>query len=255
MSGMTLFLMLVVLYLCIVYLIPVKRGGESALGWMILIAVQAGTFFLVTYVFAPTGSMKLIMQIALIAINIIPCLVVSTLFGQTGMQTKEVATAYVNAEEINVPSPTAMSVGYGSSSFGAGALDTSLPDLNVGDLPDISGLPKREETPQTAAPMTSLEATGDMGVGVGDVLASTAAPLPQSADDIPATFEASSVAPLGTTQSDDDMNEEMMFINIEHLINEGKTDEAVRALRMIAFFGDNLDSMQKAKDMLAKLNV
>lgn len=50
-----------------------------------------------------------------------------------------------------------------------------------------------------------------------------------------------------------DMDEEALFLTIQKLIDDGKTGEASKYLRMVAFFGTNPITMQKAKQILAGL--
>ncbi len=50
-----------------------------------------------------------------------------------------------------------------------------------------------------------------------------------------------------------EQNEEHIFSSIQSLIDAGQNDEAIKYLRMVAFFGKNTDTIHKAKAALAQL--
>lgn len=55
------------------------------------------------------------------------------------------------------------------------------------------------------------------------------------------------------TQVHDDMSEESIFQTIEELVEAGHTEDAIKYLRMVAFFGKTPDAIDKAKKLLADL--
>ena len=243
MTQYTNFLALVLIYFLIIYLTAIRRGGQRVLPWILRILAQAASLYyfrtLCVYVSAipfftqyPKQFCMYMTAGALILVNVLLIFLLNIAFSPRQQSRDTTDEFYV----------------------------------------DVDSLPLSHENTEQTRTMDRQEAS--KGKAQNPLKEDTKAPLEEKAVGSPDPLDKGPLEPLSVEPQDQidvltppspntsdfsedvcdiDMDEEALFLTIQQLIDDYKISEASKYLRMVALFGTNPVSIQKAKQILAEI--
>ena len=192
------FMAIVLVYFLLVYLLPVRRGRQPLLLWLLLIMVQAASVFCFR-------------TLCIFACRI-PFLAGFADDARQYMVAGSLAT-------INLLLIFLLNLAFHRKTYSA-ATDGSDVEVDVNDIQLNFAPEPRREPAQGSAQEQSAFSDADF----------TAEPLPAS-----------------------DVDEAELFDSVQNMIDSGQINEAAKLLRVLAFFGTNSSSMERANKMLQSI--
>ena len=196
------FMAIVLVYFLLVYLLPVRRGRQPLLLWLLLIMVQAASVFCfrTLCIFAcripflagfADDARQYMVAGSLAAINLLLIFLLNLAFHR-----KTYSTATDGSD-----------------------VEVDVNDIQLNFAPEPRREPARESVHGSAQEQSAFSDTDF-----------TAEPLPAS-----------------------DVDEAELFDSVQNMIDSGQINEAAKLLRVLAFFGTNSSSMERANKMLQSI--
>ena len=204
------FMAIVLVYFLLVYLLPVRRGRQPLLLWLLLIMVQAASVFCfrTLCIFAcripflagfADDARQYMVAGSLAAINLLLIFLLNLAFH------RKTYSAATDGRDVEV----------------------DVNDIQLNFAPEPRREPARESVHGSVREPAQGSAQEQSAFSDADF---TAEPLPAS-----------------------DVDEAELFDSVQNMIDSGQINEAAKLLRVLAFFGTNSSSMERANKMLQSI--